>query len=44
MNSKQYANLMNKYTEAIPLIGRIACEIQQKNDIMNNPELCINDL
>ena len=41
---KQNYNMIDKYNEATPLIGRIAREIQQKNDIMNNPELCINDL
>ena len=37
-------NLINKYNEATPLIGRIAREIQQKNDIIYNSVLFIDDL
>ena len=33
---KHNDNLINRYNEAAPLIGRIAREIQQKNDIIDN--------
>ena len=37
-------NLINMYNEATPLLGRIAREIQQKNDIINNSVIFIDDL
>ena len=41
---KQYDNLINRYNEAAPLIGRLAREIQQNNDIINNSVIFIDDL
>ena len=43
-NLKQYDNLINRYNEAAPLIGRLAREIQQNNDIINNSVIFIDDL
>ena len=43
-NLKQYDNLINRYNEAAQLIGRLAREIQQNNDIINNSVIFIDDL
>ena len=37
-------NLINKYNAAAPLIGRLAREIQQMNDIINDSVRFIDDL